>query len=136
MSVYTHPSPTIIFSPADQGTFSKTTGQSQAHYNTLNWERGKYDVNHLQILTCEVAVSTVGSVGSALCSPRSMSPQSPYIFPQVYVPQTSLHMIPQVYAPSPPPPCLCPTTTLLSPLLPQIIIESPTTLCGATYNLV
>ena len=32
--VYTHPSPTIIFSPADQGTFSKTAGQSQAYYNT------------------------------------------------------------------------------------------------------
>ena len=24
----------IIFSPADQGTFSKTAGQSQAYYNT------------------------------------------------------------------------------------------------------
>ena len=34
VSVYTHPSPTIIFSPADQGTFSKTAGQSQAYYNT------------------------------------------------------------------------------------------------------
>ena len=32
--VYTHPSPTIIFSPADQGTLSKTAGQSQAYYNT------------------------------------------------------------------------------------------------------
>ena len=32
--VYTHPSATIIFSPADQGTFSKTAGQSQAYYNT------------------------------------------------------------------------------------------------------
>ena len=32
--VYTHPSPTIIFWPADQGTFSKTAGQSQAYYNT------------------------------------------------------------------------------------------------------
>ena len=31
VSVYTHPSPTIIFSPADQGTFSKTAGQSQAY---------------------------------------------------------------------------------------------------------
>ena len=30
-----HPSlPSIIFSPADQGTFSKTAGQSQAYYNT------------------------------------------------------------------------------------------------------
>ena len=28
------PSATIIFSPADQGTFSKTAGQSQAYYNT------------------------------------------------------------------------------------------------------
>ena len=34
VSVYTHPSATIIFSPADQGTFSKTAGQSQAYYNT------------------------------------------------------------------------------------------------------
>ena len=34
VSVYTHPTPTIIFSPADQGTFSKTAGQSQAYYNT------------------------------------------------------------------------------------------------------
>ena len=34
VSVYTHPSSTIIFSPADQGTFSKTAGQSQAYYNT------------------------------------------------------------------------------------------------------
>ena len=34
VSVYTHPSPAIIFSPADQGTFSKTAGQSQAYYNT------------------------------------------------------------------------------------------------------
>ena len=40
VSVYTHPSATIIFSPADQGTFSKTAGQSQAYYNTWNWERG------------------------------------------------------------------------------------------------
>ena len=54
--VYTHPSPTIIFSLADQGTFSKTAGQSQAYYNTWNWERGIYDVNHLHILTCEIAV--------------------------------------------------------------------------------
>ena len=30
VSVYTHPSATIIFSPADQGTFSKTAGQSKA----------------------------------------------------------------------------------------------------------
>ena len=28
------PPPPIIFSPADQGTFSKTAGQSQAYYNT------------------------------------------------------------------------------------------------------
>ena len=62
VSVYTHPSPTIIFSPADQRTFSKTAGQSQAYYNTWNWERGTYDVNHLHILTCEVAVSRVSSV--------------------------------------------------------------------------
>ena len=34
VSVYTHPSATIIFSPADQDTFSKTAGQSQAYYNT------------------------------------------------------------------------------------------------------
>ena len=34
VSVYNHPSPSIIFSPADQGTFSKTAGQSQAYYNT------------------------------------------------------------------------------------------------------
>ena len=62
LSVYTHPSATIIFSPADQGTFSKTAGQSQAYYNTWNWERGTYDVNHLHILTCEGAVSRVSSV--------------------------------------------------------------------------
>ena len=62
VSVDTHPSPTIIFSPADQGTFSKTAGQSQAYYNTWNWERGTYDVNHLHILTCKGAVSRVGSV--------------------------------------------------------------------------
>ena len=63
VSVYTNPSPAIKFSPADQGTFSKTAGQSQAYYNTWNWERGTYDVNHLQILTCEGAVSRMGSVG-------------------------------------------------------------------------
>ena len=34
VSVYTHPSATIIFSPADQGTISKTAGRSQAYYNT------------------------------------------------------------------------------------------------------
>ena len=34
VSVYTHPAATIIFSPADQGTFSKKAGQSQAYYNT------------------------------------------------------------------------------------------------------
>ena len=34
VTVYTNPSPAIIFSPADQGTFSKTAGQSQAYYNT------------------------------------------------------------------------------------------------------
>ena len=62
VSVYTHPSATIIFSPADQDTFSKTAGQSQAYYNTWNWERGTYDVNHLHILTCEGAVSRVSSV--------------------------------------------------------------------------
>ena len=62
VSVYTHPSATIIFSPADQGTFSKTAGQSQAYYNTWNWERGTYDVNHLHILPCERAVSRVSSV--------------------------------------------------------------------------
>ena len=62
VSVYTHPSATIIFSPADQGTFSKTAGQSQAYYNTWNWARGTYDVNHLHILTCERAVSRVSSV--------------------------------------------------------------------------
>ena len=28
------PLPSIIFSPADHGTFSKTAGQSQAYYNT------------------------------------------------------------------------------------------------------
>ena len=32
--VYTQPSPCIIFSPVDHGTFSKTAGQSQAYYNT------------------------------------------------------------------------------------------------------
>ena len=34
VSVYTHPSHSILFSPADQGTFSKTAGQAQAYYNT------------------------------------------------------------------------------------------------------
>ena len=58
-----NPPPSIIFSPADHGTFSKTAGQSQAYYNTWNWEWGTYDVIHLQILTCEVTVSTAGSVG-------------------------------------------------------------------------
>ena len=43
-------------------TFNKTARQSQAYYNTWNWEWGTYDVTHLQILTCEVAVSTAGSV--------------------------------------------------------------------------
>ena len=57
------PLPSIIFSPADLGTFSKTAGQSQAYYNTWNWERGTYDVNHLHILTCEIAVSRASSVG-------------------------------------------------------------------------
>ena len=60
--VCTQPSPSIIFSPADQGSFSKTAGQSQACYNTWNWEWGTYDVIHQQILTCEVAVSTAGSL--------------------------------------------------------------------------
>ena len=63
--VYTNPSATILFSPADQGTFSKTAGQSQAYYNTWNLERGTYDVNHLHILTCEGAVSRVSSVPAA-----------------------------------------------------------------------
>ena len=67
VSVYTHPSATIIFSPADQGTFSKTAGQSQAYYNTWNWERGTYDVNHLHILICEEAVSRVSSVIRHMC---------------------------------------------------------------------
>ena len=66
VSVCTHPFPTIIFSPADQGTFSRTAGQSQAYYNTWNWERGTYDVNHLHILPCEVAVSRVGSVNQCM----------------------------------------------------------------------
>ena len=56
------PLPAIIFSPVEQGTFSKTAGQSQAYYNTWNWEWGTYDVTNLLILTCEVAVSTAGSV--------------------------------------------------------------------------
>ena len=61
--VFLHPPlPSIIFSPADQGTFSKTAGQSQAYYNTWNWEWGTYDVTHLHILRCEVAVSRAGSV--------------------------------------------------------------------------
>ena len=49
---------------------------------------------------------------NTLCSPRS-------IFPQVYVLQTNLHMIPQVYGS----PGLCSPTTLPSPLLPQIVID-------------
>ena len=56
------PLPCIIFLPADQGTFSKTAGQSQAYCNTWNWEWGTYDVTHLHILPCEVAVSMAGSV--------------------------------------------------------------------------
>ena len=56
------PPPSIIFSPADQGTFSKTAGQSQAYYNTWNWEWGTHDVTHLQILTWEVAMSRASSV--------------------------------------------------------------------------
>ena len=35
------PLPSIIFLPADQDTFSKTAGQSQAYYNTWNWEWGE-----------------------------------------------------------------------------------------------
>ena len=61
-----HPTlPSIIFSPADQGTFSKTAGQSQAYYNTWNWEWRTYDVFHLHILTCEIAVSRAGSVATS-----------------------------------------------------------------------
>ena len=44
------------------GYFYKSASLSQAYYNTWNWEWGTYDVTHLQILTCEVAVSTAGSV--------------------------------------------------------------------------
>ena len=80
--VYTHPSPTIIFSPADQGTFSKTAGQSQAYYNTWNWEQGTYDVNHLHILTCEIAVSRVSSV--ALMFSAKFSVNHHTIFPKFH----------------------------------------------------
>ena len=48
-------------SPAYQDTFSKTAGQSQAYYYMLEFRVGQ-SVSHLQILTCEVAVSTGGSV--------------------------------------------------------------------------
>ena len=58
-----------IFSPADQGTFSKTAGQSQAYYNTWNWEWGTYDVTHLQILPCEVAVSMASNVSMGCIGP-------------------------------------------------------------------
>ena len=34
VSVYTRPSPSIICSSANRGTFSRTAGQSQAYYNT------------------------------------------------------------------------------------------------------
>ena len=34
VSVYTHTSPSTIYSAANQGTFSRTAGQSQAYYNT------------------------------------------------------------------------------------------------------
>ena len=68
VSVYTHPSATIIFSPADPGTFNKTAGQSQSYYNTWNWERGTYDVNHLHIWPCEGAVSRVSSVAYNMCT--------------------------------------------------------------------
>ena len=67
------PLPSRIFSPADQGTFSKTAGQSQAYYNTWNWEWGTSDVNHLQILTCEVAVSTAGSVNISIRGVKSIT---------------------------------------------------------------
>ena len=40
MSVYTHPSPSIIYSPADEGTFSRTASQSQVYYNTLKLRVG------------------------------------------------------------------------------------------------
>ena len=63
------PLPSIIFSPADQGTFSKTAGQSQAYYNTWNWEWGTYDVIHLHILTCEIAVSRASSVPLSMHAP-------------------------------------------------------------------
>ena len=62
VSVYTHPSPTIIFSPADQGTFSKTAANHKLTTILEIESGGTYDVNHLHILTCEVAVSRVGSV--------------------------------------------------------------------------
>ena len=68
------PLPSIIFSPADQGTFSKTASQSQAYSNTWNWEWGTYDVTHLQILTCEIAVSRASSVTTLwLTSHRSLN---------------------------------------------------------------
>ena len=60
MSVYTHPSPSTIYSAANQGTFSMTAGQSQGYYNTWNWEWGRYDVSCLQILTCGRAVPSGG----------------------------------------------------------------------------
>ena len=60
VSVYTHTSPSTIYSAANLGTFSRTAGQSQAYYNTWNWEWGRYDVSCSQILTCGSAVPSGG----------------------------------------------------------------------------
>ena len=61
MFVYTHPSPSIIYSPADQVTFSRNAGQSQVYYNTLKLRVGdiNYDLRYLETLTCGVAVPNV-----------------------------------------------------------------------------
>ena len=61
VSVYTLPS--IIFSPADQGSLLLARQPANHKLTTiLEIERGghNYDVTHLQILTCEVACSVYG----------------------------------------------------------------------------
>ena len=71
------PLPSIIFSPADQGTFSKTAGHSQAYYNTWNWERGTYDVTHLHILTCEM-IRMFCLPQNQMADPSDLSPVQVY----------------------------------------------------------
>ena len=57
MRAPTPPPPWDVYtlSPADQRTFSRTAGQSQAYYNRLKLRLWTYDVSHLHNLTCTVA---------------------------------------------------------------------------------